>query len=870
MSYILDNYVEGFAAHGITLDEFQVEACRELEAGRDVLVSAPTGAGKTVAARYAVELALATGKRCIYTAPIKALSNQKYADLTEELGEDAVGLLTGDFTVNREAPILVVTTEVLRNMLFQGASDLADTGYAVLDEVHYLADPDRGPVWEEVILSLPEHVRLVSLSATIANTGELVAWMRSVRGDTALVTSNVRPVPLRQCALFGKHLVPVYDADAEGPSRALVAGVKREQERAEQRHRAARVGERDRRRVLRVLGREDMLPAIEFIFSRKGCDRAVDSLLRHDVVLTDAAEQQEIRAEVARVREQLTAGDRHAIGFDRSARALERGFGAHHAGVFPAVKELIERLTARGLVKIVYATGTLALGIDMPVRTVVLEDLTRWDGAGFVNLSATEYTQLIGRAGRRGKDPVGNAVILGGPELDPEHLADIGSGRVDPLHSVFRPSYNTVTNLVLDRGYAEARALMARSFAQFQRNAKIGTVNARLERVRRKIAGEERHLHCERGNLVEYVRLREKAGHARKAARKAAKRAYRARIEESFATARTGQVYAYGVGGELEYGLVLSAHRKRLRVLTWLGEVVWLELADLSSEMRGVASVSLPTGLSVKRPDVRESVAEEITDAVEERVDLGLDEDLLAPWSRFAEPDDAAVLAHPVHACPDLAEHLRVAEGLVSLDHRAAELARAADSYADSVGREFDATARVLERRGLLLDGSDGTLTGGRGAGVLRELHADADLLLYEALSTVGEEEIEADVFAGWMSLFLSDDRLGSMYPRPRELFRLTQRTRKIATELQAVEAEEGIERTPDLTPGCADVFAGWVSGWTLDQCIEASRLSAGDFINAARRLVDLLGQVRAATEGTWIADVAAKARDGVRRSELF
>lgn len=861
---LLEDYRESYASRGIHLDDFQLEACAALGRGHDVLVCAPTGSGKTVVAHYAVYLALASSKKCIYTAPIKALSNQKYAELAREIGEEQVGLLTGDQSINREAQILVVTTEVLRNMLLHESPDILDVGYAVLDEVHFLADPDRGPVWEETILSLPDHVRLAALSATVANTEELAAWMRSVRGPTDVVVSTKRPVPLAQYVNVGRKLFPLYRADTLEPDPALVNALDRRSA-----ERKKRVSDRERRAIIDKLGERGMLPAIEFVFSRKGCDKAVEALLRHNEVLTTRAQRAEIRQEIAALRETLTESDRRAVHFERAAAALERGYGAHHAGVFPAIKELTERLMERGLLSIVYATGTLALGIDMPVRTVVLEELQRWDGHGFVDLNATEYTQLIGRAGRRGRDTVGYGVVLADSETDPEHLADLASGRVEPLISAFQPSYNTVTNLLARMSYAAARDLMGRSFAQFQRNAELGGLAARRARIQRRVETEETRLSCSRGDLLDYLRLRGNAGRAAKAERKAAKRRYRERIAKSFAAVRQGYVYAYAIGTDLVYALVLSAAPDRVRVIDWFGDLAWLYEDSLASEMREIGPVTVPFGMSTKKPTVREQIAEDILDLVGGRADLGIDRDLLASWARFATPRDPKVAAHPVASCPHLYAHLDEAQTWVSLHHRIEEIDQRIAAFTDSAGREFDATAAVLREVGVL-QGDNDAIRMGPGAAQLRELHTEADLLMYQCLAQLPEGSLDAPALAGWVSMFLADDRLGSALPREARLVDAARVARAEVQYLQSLELTYGITRTPDLSPGCADVFAAWAGGVGLEACLESARMTAGDFISAARRIIDVLGQVTVATEGTWLSDIARQARDLMRRSELM
>src|ERR1022692_926262 len=450
-------------------DDFQKQACLALRAGHGVLVAAPTGSGKTVVGEFAAHLALAEGGKCFYTTPIKALSNQKYADLVRRYGADRVGLLTGDNSINGEAPVVVMTTEVLRNMLYGGSSTLAGLSYVVLDEVHYLADRSRGAVWEEVIIHLPESVRVVALSATVSNAEEFGDWLAQVRGGTTVIVDEPRPVPLWQHMLAGGRLYDLFTADhdgfaPQGPGRIAGAGqaghagggtsgagqagsagggtsggqarlngrvrslVNPELLRFAQRDqwaarkapgRPGRGGHRPPRfRVTRrpdVISRLDaagLLPAITFIFSRAGCDAAVQQCLSAGLRLTTPAEA----AEITEVAERHTAGiprdDLPVLGYGEWLLGLQRGIAAHHAGLLPTFKQVVEELFAAGLVRAVFATETLALGINMPARTVVIERLDKWNGEAHADLTPGEYTQLTGRAGRRGIDIEGHAVVL--------------------------------------------------------------------------------------------------------------------------------------------------------------------------------------------------------------------------------------------------------------------------------------------------------------------------------------------------------------------------------------------------------------------------------------------------------------------------
>src|SRR5271154_27417 len=440
-------------------DNFQLDACRALGTGHGVLVAAPTGSGKTVVGEFAVHLALAQGRKCFYTTPIKALSNQKYTDLVRRYNHDTVGLLTGDNSINGDAPVVVMTTEVLRNMLYTGSPTLSGLGYVVLDEVHYLADRSRGAVWEEVIIHLPESVRVVALSATVSNAEEFGDWLSQVRGGTEVIVDEHRPVPLWQHVLAGSRLYDLFtDDEHTRVNPELLRVAQRDDWHAGKvpgRRAGGRGGGGRPRRyptayrpdVIERLDSAGLLPAITFIFSRAGCDAAVQQCLAAGLRLTTPEEADAVLAIAERRTADIPREDLAVLGYGEWLDGLRRGIAAHHAGMLPAFKEVVEELFAAGLVRAVFATETLALGINMPARTVVIERLDKWNGETHANLTAGEYTQLTGRAGRRGIDVEGHAVVLWQPGMDPGAVAGLASTRTYPLNSSFRPSYNMAVNL---------------------------------------------------------------------------------------------------------------------------------------------------------------------------------------------------------------------------------------------------------------------------------------------------------------------------------------------------------------------------------------------------------------------------------------
>ncbi len=493
-------------------DPFQISACHAVEDGKGVLVAAPTGAGKTVVGEFAAYFALQAGKKCFYTTPIKALSNQKYSEFVAKFGEDRVGLLTGDTSINGEADILVMTTEVLRNMLYAGSNTLTNLGCVVMDEVHYLADKFRGAVWEEVLIHLMESVQVISLSATVSNAEEFGEWLGEVRGETEVIVSEIRPIPLFQHVLIGNRLMDLFDQ----PGKINPEILQREREAIRRsslgRNRRGRFAEpsdrMSRADIIEKLQRENLLPAITFIFSRVGCDAAVKQCLHAGLRLTSPEERTEIRQTALRYTQNIAEEDLEVLGFQEWLTALERGIAAHHAGLLPSFKGAVEDLLQRGLVKAVFATETLALGINMPARTVVLEKLIKFNGEAHVPITPGEYTQLTGRAGRRGIDIEGNAVIQWSPTVASASAAGLASTRTYPLRSSFSPTYNMAINLISRFGRETARRSLESSFAQFQADRAVVGLTRQIRKNEALIQELMKDAQCHLGDFSEYARLR--------------------------------------------------------------------------------------------------------------------------------------------------------------------------------------------------------------------------------------------------------------------------------------------------------------------------------------------------------------------------
>ncbi|MBY0450151.1 MAG: DEAD/DEAH box helicase [Cyanobacteria bacterium] len=449
------------------LDPFQKEAMSYIEQGSSVVVCAPTGSGKTVIAEFAATLALEKGLKLFYTTPLKALSNQKFFDFTRQFGEANVGLLTGDLTLNRDARILVMTTEIFRNMLY-GESMPSHAGFVVLDECHYMNDADRGTVWEESIIYCPEHMQLIALSATVANDHELTDWINEVHRDTRLVHSDFRPVPLRFSYYNREHLLPLFEAP--GKLNKKLKGDFRGNRFSK------KIRDFSPNHLIEIMHEREMLPAIIFTFSRRDCGRYLQDTKR--LSLLNPQERQQIQAVI----QDYT--DRYPfLANDPSIEAIRNGFAAHHAGLLPGLKLLVETLFQQGLIKAVFATETLAAGINMPARSTVITSLSKRTNEGHRILRASEFLQMSGRAGRRGMDTVGYVVINSSRFEGAHDAAMLATSQADALNSQFTPNYGMVLNLLQSHSLSEAEFLISKSFGQFTAARRLQPIKDELNDV---------------------------------------------------------------------------------------------------------------------------------------------------------------------------------------------------------------------------------------------------------------------------------------------------------------------------------------------------------------------------------------------------
>lgn len=784
------------------LDKFQKRALRELEEGKNLLVAAPTGAGKTVIADFAMYLAQFHNVKAFYTTPIKALSNQKYHDLMKVYGSDRVGLLTGDMSINSQADIIVMTTEVLRNMLYEGSSSLRALKYVVLDEIHYLSDRMRGGVWEEVIIHLPASVKVVGLSATVSNVEDFADWIESVRGKTSLVVSENRPVPLlqevmvQQSARKEPRLFDLYlDEGRKTINPALISFLDSmdkdalRRQRMDRNSRSSPSTSRRRGGTGRSgLGRHrshqaevshytpnrwalvdemdflGLLPAIYFIFSRNGCDQAVQQCMQAGLRLTTQDEAARIRRIVdSMVYGQLDPDDARALGFASFRAALEQGIGAHHAGMITLYRQIVEHLFELGLLKVVFATETLALGINMPARSVVVEKLKKFNGISHEPLSPGEFTQLTGRAGRRGIDTVGYAVVADHRGFSPHTLVALASKRVYPLHSSFSPSFNMAVNLLNSADVETVRVTLDHSFAQWEAAESAQSLRTQIRATADKLNYYQQAFACDKGDFASFMRLRMELTQAERHDRKQLKHA------------------------------LFSSPKEKARAVKQLDQ----KIAALRHEERN----------------------------------------------------------HPCRFCPDLQAHLTWGQKWARLTAHMDRLQERYHSRTGSVSRKFDRICSILEVIGYVRKDPDRGYRVTAPGQLLRRIYSERDILVAQVLLSGITDRLNPEELACIASGFVYEPRSradSSGLPRhfpggsKGKIAQTVGHIMVAHTKIQALCEDYGLEPLPEPDFGMCQIIYDWVSDKPLTQVLDDTDMTGGDFVRNCKRTVDILTQISA------------------------
>jgi ATP-dependent RNA helicase HelY len=811
-------------------DDFQFQAMHSLDSGNSVLVAAPTGSGKTLVAEYAIHRARSESKRAFYTTPIKALSNQKFRDLGKLYGFDRVGLVTGDNAINPDAPVVVMTTEVLRNMIYASSDRLTNLGVVVLDEVHYLQDTYRGPVWEEVIIQLEPTVQLVCLSATVSNADEVGRWLTTVRGTTDVVVETKRPVELINH--FAVHdgssgdIVMHRTVVGSEPNQAIVrllasAGRSQQQQRRTKGKRAVRrFSTPSRPDVVELLDDNDMLPAIVFIFSRAQCEDAVNSCIKAGLQLTDPDESGRIQEILEDHTTGLSLDDKQALSYDTFLSQVRAGIACHHAGMIPMFKEAVEECFVEGLIKVVFATETLAVGINMPARAVVIEKLTKYTGEHHALLRASEFAQLTGRAGRRGLDKIGHAVTLWNPFVSFDQVVGLAMSRSFQLTSAFRPTFNMAVNMIRRHSERAAAHLLNLSFAQFQADRDVVTFEAKLQRKR-----EELMSMLDDQSVTDTSSPEDKDDST---GTDPIHITYASEVEVEIALRglRPGDVLmcdAHNVRGRAV--VLTTASRKqgvKIGVLTPSKKIIDVVSADFRSLPVKAGHIDLPVPFEPNRTDF-------INETQRRLVKVRISEVIGKPVGADRQGDHAPRSSYE-------RKIRKLQKEIISLE-------ASTHTRSGSVWARFQDVIQVLEDLGYV---EEWQLTD-KGE-VLAGVFHESDLLIVEVLhSSILDNLSMPDLVAVLSSLVYEPrggDEVGSMRGLNDTVRHRIKRIDKLSTKLQDIERSRGlgVHRSPD--GGLGWEMSRWALGDPLSKILDPY-LTPGDFVRCVRQMIDLLQQLQ-------------------------
>jgi len=881
------------------LDEFQREAIRSLLQGDSVMVAAPTGSGKTVVAEFGIYDAFRRTGRVLYTAPIKALSNQKFRDLRMTYGND-VGLLTGDVSENRNARIIVMTTEILRNMLLQTPWELDDVECIIFDEIHYLADPDRGTTWEESIILCPDHIQLICLSATVTNAGEIAGWISRTHRQIRLITHDERPVPLALYYFYENELAKVVDHTGKRiKDFSRVGGeLRRQPGKSGRRNGVQRIAhfhdEPQPREIVDALAKDDLLPAIYFLFSRNDCQSSAEQLAMMRPNLLSADQRTQIEQILDTYLAFMRPEDRELGQVQVACRLARSGIGFHHAGLLPILKQLVEVLFSRGLMHVVFATDTLALGVNMPARTVVIGRMIKWDGRRRRTLIPNEFQQMAGRAGRRGMDLFGHVVMPYSPTIPFREMLGIGTGDLHPVQSAFAIRYNTVLNLWDPPDGDRVRQMLQRSLAQYQTGQRIrliendileieaevaGLTDGRIDEINRLDESFEVFRSIDRQLQTAQLELRRiqqdlTAAQASSTTstpwiepeRQALRRMFRTAVAGVIVHVRDlGWCILLGRGAQGGVGLFLAARDSRIHLVTeyrqvdYIPDVVVLELPESLIEppdpaadpaaLVGPEALNELLALLDSRglPDLDRLVIEHraresgrlesITQEIEQSVGATTGE---------IEGLQEIRSAHP------FADGLRRKDHQAFLGHRD-QLAKERNALADVLDREID--AEDLRIRGVIRGIRDvlhrfGYLRQGyptEKADMLADIFDTDGLILCELVDRGTLDQLDPDELAELFSWYSFDREYRGInhFTLPDRLVLARRRLEGIEHDVIAEERDLKLFISEGHNPNFYGAALHWSRGWSMAQIGEQLELSEGDLVITFNKTIDLMRQVR-------------------------
>lgn len=825
------------------IDAFQEFAIKSFIKGNSVLVAAPTGSGKTIVGEFALFATNHMNQRCFYTTPIKALSNQKFLELVQRFGSEKVGLLTGDNSINGDAEIVVMTTEVLRNMIYQNPDKLHDLGVVVMDEVHFLADKERGVVWEEILILLNQAVKIVALSATVSNVEDFGDWLKKVRGSCTFVIEEKRPVPLTQVIATSKELIPLISI--EDPTR-LNSKVTNLYRRNFTKHNG-KSEIPDKSQIVDLLKQNKLLPSIYFIFSRKGCDQAVDSLQKSNTRLTSPEERIEIEEIIRNRFDEIASTDWATLRIDDWIECAIRGFGSHHAGLIPQLKEVTELLFQKGLMKVVFATETLAVGVNMPAKSVVLERMDKWNGDTHEYLTPAEFTQLTGRAGRRGIDTSGTAVIAFHPESEPRFLLNLVSSRTFELISTFTPRYNMLLNLLEHRNIKATKILLNKSFAQFSQEKSNQKMKTRIQEERNLISGYTKNINCSKGDFDSYYQIVKEITRIERDQKNSKRDINRKNRFELSGQIGPGSVIRVKSSGKYQTGLVTKIIRERKgQDSYWIvlenGDGKKFNLNEIDPTVGIISELVINRTMDFSKRESRRQIAKVLT-SLEFKKPLNKSENSIKLSIDDLRKD---IRKHPCHACSDLYDHLRWAERKDKLVRSLQSLELNFNNSMMSLSNKCDEVLNLLNEINYIEIQGDRVQLKNQ-ALILKEIHSDQDLLTAETINKNLLNDLTVEELPAVLSSFIYQPRRDE-YEIPGNMnSKLRERAKDIsnlANDLINLETKYKLEyvRLPHF--GVAEQIRRWALGESLQKILKNSDLAPGDFVRVAKQVTDLLRQI--------------------------
>jgi superfamily II RNA helicase len=834
---VADELLESFKArYAFPLDDFQLRAISAILDGKSVIVSAPTGSGKTLVAEFAIHAALHRGRRIAYTTPLKALSNQKYADFGRQWGAENVGILTGDVKVNPRAPVVVMTTEILRNMFYSGGLPGLDT--VVLDECHYMGDEGRGTVWEEIIVNCPKDVALVALSATVRNVNEIADWIGLVHRPIVAVTHPHRPVPLQYLVADLSGEIHTYDAVRHGKVRLL--GEERDSGGYNDRGRWYTRRVVDPTVMLDELESRGWLPAIYFIFSRAGCERAMETVLAEGKPLLSREQRRQVDEAI---REQI--GENPTIAESplnqTIFQALGMGVGLHHAGILPTVKRFTELLFERGLCKVVFATETMSLGIHMPAKSVVLQSLTKRTDRGFRSLTHNELTQMAGRAGRRGIDPEGKCVMALDVRDGFDDMKRVVDGPPEPVVSQFKLGYGSVA-LLLSTGsdLATIRRIVESSFGQYQNMKRIRSMEADVASLETAVTdGRRFEAPCgDFSRIGRYRAVRSEVEVARMARGKGGRRG------RSAADAEPGRLALVRRKSGASLGLIVGVdhrrHRNLIQVMLPHGGTVAMKEGNVKRVFWQTPPLHVPRDWEHRTRGLTEQMARlSVPELVEREKSHG---------------PEGTLAAIECHRCPWGSQNRceQAWKGLESVDRQLAQKREMLDAFRNAYWQEFLRVVEVLERFGAVQDAK--LLAKGQ---LISGLRHDNELLVAEIVDRGILADTTLPEAATLCSGLIEEARSGDaavarlfLKKRPK-LKRKLQEMESVANTILEVQRRHGLPMPVSVSTGFMPSVFRWASGEDDWAAIVEESFGGheGDLIRAMRRLIDVLRQLGEAPE---------------------